>query len=103
MAYKQTGDWGWEFYPPPYAFLAPPDSAPQPAPILSGLSGCGCGGKCGGCESHSHGMGLFDDFSLGTWGLGEWVAVGGVLLVLRSIWGQAGRDAKAVKRRFRRR
>jgi hypothetical protein len=52
--YKNVGDWTWEFYPGPYSFLAPSDSAPQPAPILyakRGMSGCGCGcnGAPGGC------------------------------------------------------
>jgi hypothetical protein len=52
-AYKNVGDWTWEFYPGAYSFLAPADSAPQPAPILytkRGLGcGCGCKGAAGGC------------------------------------------------------
>lgn len=62
------GDWSWEFYPPPYDFLAPKNSVPMPAPVIlpgGGLAGyrragmqqglgcpgnpnCGCGpSACG--------------------------------------------------------
>jgi len=37
MSYVHSGNWSWEFDPPPYDFLAPRDSAPQPAPILRGF------------------------------------------------------------------
>jgi hypothetical protein len=57
--YEPTGNWSWEFYPPPYDFLAPPAVLPVPGVVMpedrlqnmggfSGLAGCGCGGKCGG-------------------------------------------------------
>lgn len=32
--YEHTGDWSWEYYPPPYDFLAPRRAAPMPAPVL---------------------------------------------------------------------
>lgn len=69
-AYRNVGNWEWEFYPPPYDFLAPRNSAPQPAPIIytsprRGLGGCGCAGTCGGCSgSHAHGVGDLDLSSL---------------------------------------
>jgi hypothetical protein len=57
--YKNVGNWSWEFYPPPYDFLAPRDSTPQPAPVLfpRGIGGCGCGcnGAPGGCGGHGVG------------------------------------------------
>jgi hypothetical protein len=67
--YEKTGNWSWEFFPPPYAFLAPPDSAPMPAPVITGegrgvgctgvgcTGGCGCNGACGGAR---RGPGLGD-------------------------------------------
>jgi hypothetical protein len=36
--YDRSGNYAWEFFPPPYDFLAPADSAPQPAPIMRGRS-----------------------------------------------------------------
>ena len=71
--YQPTGNWSWEFYPPPYDFLAPPRSIPMPGVVMPedalqprGFGGCGCGGKCGGgcgcgsacsCGGHSSGLG----------------------------------------------
>lgn len=108
--YENTGDWAWEFYPPPYNFLAPRDSAPMPAPMLytqgggPGLSGCHCGGSCGGCGSGVAGLGLFDaGFDVSQWGVGEWVAAAGIgylTLKLVSDLGRAGSSVtKAVRKR----
>jgi hypothetical protein len=36
-AYEDVGDWTWEFDPYVFSFLAPADSAPQPAPVISGF------------------------------------------------------------------
>jgi hypothetical protein len=107
-AYQRVGDWTWEFDgPEAYAFLNPLDSAPQPAPILSGLGGCGCGGTCGGCgDGHSHGMGqatggvlgtgLFSSTDISTWGWGEWVAVAGAVYLGGSLIGDIGGAASSV-------
>jgi|SRR5579863_891971 len=119
--YDRTGDWTWEYYPPPYDFLAPADSVSMPAPILTapgvpwrrsspqkpigaGAAGCGCGGTCGGCGDHSHGLGdglfntgLFVNPDLSTWGVGEWLTIGlgGYLLI------SLLHDTKQVARRTR--
>jgi hypothetical protein len=104
--YDQVGDWAWEFYGPNvYAWEAPADSAPQPAPILpalSGLSGdCGCGGTCGGCGDH-HGVGqfgtgtgflgtnLFTTTDVSQWGWGEWACVAAAIYVGGSLIGDIG-------------
>lgn len=99
--YEHTGNWGWEFFPPPYDFLAPRNSAPMPAPFLPGGLGCaGCGGTCGGgCARPGVGMGLFDSgLDLAGWGVGEWLTVAAGVFVVRAVFGQAGRDVKAVRR-----
>lgn len=107
-AYEGPGDvWNWEFYPPPYDWLAPANSTPMPAPILPkgrGMAGCGCG--CGGdCGGHGAGLGLFEaglDWS--QWGIAEWTLVGlGSYLVL-SIVGDmfsAGRKVTGAVRKRR--
>jgi hypothetical protein len=71
--YQNTGNWSWEFYPPPYDFLAPPRTIAAPGVVLPedalqpayGLRrflgrpsvGMGCGksgGDCGcGCSGKS--------------------------------------------------
>lgn len=111
-AYDQVGNWEWEYYPPPYDFLAPPDAAVIPVPVLyagefgSGLSGCGCGcggsGACGGGD-HSHGVGLFDTMDVTQWGAGEWIAalVGGYLFM--SVVGDLGKGARTVRKTVGRR
>ena len=104
-AYSHSGDWTWEYYPPPYDFLAPADSVAMPAPVVNGLGGCHCGGTCGGCGGHSHGMGLFDsglDYS--GWGLAEFAVVGaGVYLGVSLISDlfSAGRTVGRVRRAYR--
>jgi hypothetical protein len=109
-SYDHTGDWEWLYYPPPYDFLAPPDSVAIPAPILytpggglSGLGGCGCGGTCGGCgDHHLHGMGLFDTgFDLTGWGIGEWAVAGVGLYTLFKIIGDTKRVTSSVKKSSR--
>jgi hypothetical protein len=123
--YDRTGDWSWEYYPPPYDFLAPADSVSMPAPILTApgvawrpsspqmpigttAAGCGCGGTCGGCGGgHSHGglgdgglfnTGLFaNPTDLSTWGVGEWATIGIAGYVLISLL----HDTKQVARRTR--
>jgi hypothetical protein len=129
--YDKTGDWSWEYYPPPYDFLAPKNSAPMPAPILytkkTGMGGCGCGcsGNCGGA-GHTHGVGDTTDdtaaaaviptgttVNLGTlfssgldftsWGIGEWAVAGlGAYLVI-SLFNDVGSAGKKVKKTLRRR
>jgi hypothetical protein len=105
-SYDHTGDWSWEFYPPPYNFLAPADSVPIPAPILltpgGGLSGCHCGGTCGGCGGHSHGMGLFDTgLDLTGWGVAEYSVVGIGLYTLFKIIGDTRRVTSSVRKSSR--
>lgn len=109
--YDKTGDWTWEFYPPPYNFLAPADSVAIPAPVLytrprrSGLGGCACAGACGGsgaCGDHS-GLGLFESgFDVSQWGVGEWVAAAAISYLAVSIVGDLGRGAQRVQRTYRR-
>lgn len=111
MGYAHTGNWTWEFYPPPYDWLAPRRAAPMPAPILfpappsRGMSGCGCGGSCGGCGGgHVHGMGLFDsglDFT--GWGVPELAVVALGVYLVGSVLGDAGRARTGIKRAVRRR
>jgi hypothetical protein len=119
--YDKVGDWAWEFYGPnAYAWEAPADSAPQPAPILpdpawgsSGLSGCGCGGTCGGC-GHDHGVGqfgtgtgflgtnLFTTTDVSQWGWGEWSVVAAAVYLGGSLLGDLGRGASSVRKSYRR-
>jgi len=98
--YDKTGNWFWEFYPPPYDFLAPRPAAKMPAPIL-GLGGCSCGGtgRCGGGCGHHHGLGLFESgLDWSQWGIPEWtVAIGGSYLVL-SLMGDLFRVGRTVSR-----
>jgi hypothetical protein len=104
--YQHTGNWTWEFYPPPYDFLAPGNSRPMPPFVYParGVGGCGCGGSCGGgCYG---GLGLFDSgLDVSQWGLGEWAAVAVGVYVLGSLVGdtrRAGRRAgRAVKSSYR--
>jgi len=105
-AYESVGDWTWEFDPFAFSFLAPADSTPQPAPFIKGFGGCGCGGSCGGCGGHKHGVGqtsaglfgtgLFSSSDPTQWGWGEWATIGGGLYVAGSLFGDlkgAGRRA----------
>lgn len=119
--YEHTGDWGWEYYPPPYDFLAPSDSVPMPAPILGrrrgpvvafssanrggfparrpivapGVGGCHCGGTCGHCKA---GLGLFDSMDFTTWGVGEWATVALGVYLLSSMFGDTRRVARSVSK-----
>lgn len=99
--YDRTGNWEWEYYPPPYDFLAPPDSVAMPAPVLA-VRGVGCGGdcSCGGACGHDHakGVGLFDSTDMSEWGIGEWaaIAVGGYLAI--KLFGDVGKASKTIKR-----
>ncbi len=113
--YRESGDWTWEFYPPPYDFLAPPDSVAQPAPVLyphdgHGMGGCGCGGSCGGCGDHGMGQttgpglfgtGLFVSMDPSTWGWGEYSVIGaGAYLLLSDrfrVTDRAKRSRRAAK------
>ena len=106
--YDKTGRWDWEFYPPPYDFLAPSNSVAVPPPVLRsrGVGGCGCGGECGGCGDHKHaGVGLFDttSLSIADWGWQEWgaIAVGAYLLI--HLFSDAGTAQKKIRRVARRR
>lgn len=111
--YEHSGDWTWEFYPPPYDFLAPADSVAMPAPVLytPGSSGpglgCACGGSCGHCSSGSGGwggLGLFETgMDLTGWGVGEYVAAAGVAFLgfklLSGIMGTTRAVRRTVKKR----
>lgn len=104
-AYQNVGNWTWEFDPFVFSFLAPSDSRPQPAPVISGFGGCGCGGSCGGCGGHKHGVGQASSGLFGTglftssdptqWGIGEWATIAGGLYVAGSLFG----DIKSAGRR----
>lgn len=104
--YDCTGDWTWEFYPPPYDFLVPRGSVAIPAPRIytrsSGLSGCHCGGTCADCSGS--GLGLFDaGFDVTQWGAGEWIAALGIGYLAVSLVGDMGRGAGRIQRSVRRR
>jgi hypothetical protein len=114
--YEHVGDWGWEYFGPnAYAWEAPADSAPQPAPILpdpawgsSGL-GCGCGGTCGGCGDHDHGLGqgllntgLFQSTDISTWSWMEWAVLGLGVWGAANILGDVSSGARSVRRSFKR-
>jgi hypothetical protein len=107
--YDNVGDWGWEFYPPPYDFLAPRDSKAMPAPVIytplprSGPSGLGCGscgGTCGGCSGK--GIGLFEsglDFS--QWGVGEWGTVAVIGYLTLSLVGDLMSAGRGVRKGYK--
>ena len=73
---------------------------------VSGLGGCGCGGKCGGCGD---GLGLFDSgMDLASWGIKEWAVAGVGIFALFSMFSTTRRGVSAVsggvqRRRARRR
>jgi hypothetical protein len=98
--YVNSGDWSWQFDPPPYDFLAPSDSVAMPPPVLHGhgMGGCGCGGTCGGCGG---GLGIFDTMDISTWGVGEWGAVALGVYLLFSLMGDTQRTVKRVRRSLR--
>ena len=110
QGYEHSGDWSWEFYPPPYDFLAPPDGVAMPAPVLytppasgPGL-GCACGGSCGHCSSASGGLGLFDSgMDLTQWGAGEYVAAAGVAFLGYKLLSGLMSTTRTVKRSIRKR
>ena len=109
-AYDRVGDWSWEYFGPnAFAFLDPADSTPQPAPHLHGMGDCGCGGKCGGCGGHSHGMGqgllntgLFQSTDVSTWSWMEWAVLGLGVWGAANILGDVRSGAKSVRRSFKR-
>ena len=110
--YEHVGDWSWEFYPFAYAWLAPQDSVPQPAPRLKGFGcsgGCNCGGKCksgmGQASTGLFGTGLFSSSDPSQWGWGEYLAIAAGAYVGISLLGDvktAGRKAGAGYRAVRR-
>ncbi len=108
--YEQSGDWSWEFFPPPYDFLAPADSAPQPAPILGGGGlGCtSCGGGCGCSQDQGLGQtgflgtGLFASANPATWGIGEYATLGVGAYLAFSLVGDAGTVSAKGKQAYRR-
>lgn len=116
--YQPVADYSFEFYPPPYNFLAPQDSRAIPPPVLPIKNGLGCGGSdCGcGCKSKyitnvpqwnglGQGLfntGLFTSANPSTWGLGEWAAVGVGLYFAGSLIGDVGRGASAAGKRGKR-
>jgi hypothetical protein len=96
--YQHTGDWTWEYYPPPYDFLAPRNSAAVPPFVYPARGvGCGCGGSCGGaCHG---GLGLFESgLDLSQWGLGEWAAAALGVYLIGSLMGDAGRAGRQVRK-----
>jgi hypothetical protein len=130
--YDKVGNWAWQYYPPPYDFLAPTDSVAIPAPILytppemsghyhpGGLGGCSCGGTCGACSAAPHvhsfsgvtspgypagpgGLGLFDSMDMTSWGAGEWLVVGVGGYLAISIFGDLLKGGRAVRKTVRRR
>ena len=113
-AYAKVGDYSWEFFgPEAFAWERPADSTPQPAPMLSGLGGCGCGGKCGGCgDGHSHGVGqatgagvlgtgCFASMDFTTWSWCEWGSIALGLYLVGSLVGDIRAGASRGKKTFR--
>jgi hypothetical protein len=107
--YEHVGDWSWQFYPFEYAWLAPADSAPQPAPHLKGFGcsgGCSCGGKCKSGMGQASGpglfgTGLFTSMDPSTWGWGEWLTGIAVLYVGSSLLGDVSRAGRATGAAYR--
>lgn len=95
--YDAVGNWSWEYYPPPYDFLAPANAAPQSAPILfpQGMSGCGGGCGCGGKCGHAGVGGFLDAFDFSQWEWTDWLMAIGGLYFISSLWG----DTKRAKTR----
>lgn len=107
--YQPVADYSFEFYPPPYNFLAPADSRAIPPPVLpikNGLGcGCGCGGGCAENQGLGQGLfntGLFTSANPSTWGWGEWAALGVGLYFAGSLIGDVGRGASAAGKSGRR-
>ena len=113
-SYSRVPNWAWEFYPPPYNFLAPApvrgprgQVAPEEAALVSsGFSGCGgscgCGGTCGSALRNIRGVGqgllntgLFESGDMSTWGWGEYLVIAGGIYLVGSLFG----DAKKVGRK----
>lgn len=71
--YNRAANYSVEFFTPPYNFLAAPGSRVQSVPRLLPSGGL-AGACCSGCANK--GVGLFDSFDPGSWGLGEYAVVG---------------------------
>lgn len=69
---------------------------------LYGLNGCGCNGQCGSC-GETVGMGLFDSFNLGEWGMTEWAIVVAGLFTVYSMTKTARSGISRVRRGMRKR
>lgn len=95
-AYRDSGNWQWEEYPPPFTWLAPRDSAPQPAPTMP--LGLGCSSCGGGCGSDPQGMGYFASMDPSTWGVEEWGTIAAVLFVGSKVISSHPTVRKASKR-----
>lgn len=69
MSYSRTPNWSWQYFPPPYDFLAPPRIVPFNGVVLpeetiqmgdaglNGLRGLGCGSDCGCGPCKAAGLG----------------------------------------------
>ena len=92
--YQNVGDWTAEFYPPPYDFMAPPQTG-WASGHTHDCGGCGGGCGCASCK----GLGLFDSgLDVTQWGAAEWaVAALGVYLAM-NILGDVSGGVKRVKR-----
>jgi hypothetical protein len=115
--YLRSDNWSWEFFPPPYSFLAPPPGfapgqvAPEEVGQL-GMSGFGCGGGSCSCGGTCHGMGddgdasslfylPFQSSDISTWGWEEWALIfAGGYTVLGLIW-DAGKGVSTVRKAAR--
>lgn len=114
--YIAVPNYSWEFWPPPYNFLAPPSVLAKPgqvqpqdlmqiSPTGLGCTGgaCNCGGACKGLgQAGLFGTGLFESLDTSTWGWGEWasIAVGGYLVI--KLFLDAQTAGAATKRTYRR-
>jgi len=106
MAYQHY-NYSWEYYPPPYDFLSPtcpPGANPASATAggwFGGLSGCGCGGKCGHCGTQGLGQLFSSGLDYTQWGWGEWLAVAGGAYLAVSLISDTGKVSRATRVGYR--
>jgi hypothetical protein len=117
MAYSQVQNYSYQFFPPPYDFLAPPRTTGKPGQVVpedalqmqgrglgsacNGLGCAACGGTCGQNgmgQTDSAGLfgtGLFTSADPTQWGWGEYLTIflGGYLVI--NLFGDVSKGARA--------
>lgn len=124
--YERSGNWAYEFFPPPYDFLAPrPGSRSEEYNQMRGLGCAGCAGSCGcsralgddttststdqvwtdplaGALSSLSSSGFsfyvpFQSTDFSSWGWEEWALIAGGLYMAVSLFQDARSAAGAVR------